>query len=870
MFHTKEVKAVLAELQSSPEGLTTAEALQRLQQYGYNEIQEEKKKSPIILFLELFKSPIVWVLIAATLISAFVGEYFDAIVIGLILVLNAIMGFVQEYKAEKAIEALKRMASLKAKVLRDGREQEMDARELVPGDIIILETGNKVPADARLLELSNLQTQEATLTGESLPVKKDLKLVAENVPLGDRKNMIFSATIITKGRGKAVVCATGMKTEIGKIAKLIQTAEEPMTPLQIKLKHLGARLGALVLIIAVVIFAVGVWFHEGTVLEMFLASVALAVAAIPEGLPAVVTISLALGVQRMVKRHALVRKLPSVETLGCTTVICSDKTGTLTKNEMTVREIFVDGQEIGVTGTGYSIQGHFTKKTKGLDLLLKIGALNNDAKVEYEKEEVIGDPTEACLIVAAAKAGMKREMLEKEYPRVDEIPFDSERKRMTTIHDYGGRKIAYLKGAPDVVLKLCKYVLINGRIQPMDEEWKQLILQKNEEFANKALRVLGFAFKELRDEKIEQDIESRMVFVGLQGMIDPPREEVKEAIVKCKTAGIKVVMVTGDFIGTAKAIAMELGIEGKAITGTELDQMKNLEEEIESIGICARVDPEHKVKILEALRAKGHIVAMTGDGVNDAPALKKADIGIAMGIAGTDVAKEASKMILTDDNFASIVNAVEEGRNIYDNIRKFVEYLLSSNIGEVLTIFLAILVGFPLPLLAIHLLWINLVTDGLPALALSIDPAEPGIMQRKPRKPGENIVNRHRAAYIHVIGAIMMLGTLAVFKWYNPTGNLMYAQTMAFLTLMLFQMFNVLNYRSIDKSLFKVGVFSNIYLIGAIATSVIMQALVIHTPLQSFFKTISLTGMDWLIAIGVAATVFIFAEVTKLIGLEWH
>lgn len=864
LYHAKPIEEVLRQLSATPEGLTEDEARRRLQQYGTNELIEKKGEPLFIQFLKQFQSPIVWILVAATIVSLVLGEKADALVIAILLIINAVLGLIQEYKAGKSIEALKKMASLHTTVIRSGKEEIIEATQLVPGDVILLETGNKVPADARLLEIVNFETQEAALTGESLPVKKNLNLAGEKAVLGDRKNMVFSGTVITKGRAKAIVVATGMQTELGKIAGMIQEAEEPPTPLQIKLEQLGKWLGIMVLVICAIVFLAGWIRKEDTVLEMFINAVALAVAAIPEGLPAVVTIALALGVQRMVKRHALVRKLPSVETLGCTTVICTDKTGTLTKNEMTVKRLFVDGDIINVTGIGYETKGSFSANTKDRDFLLQIGALNNDAHLEYDTGKIFGDPTEACLVVAAAKAGFRKEALEKAKPRVAEIQFDSTRKRMTTIHDSSGKTLAYMKGAPDIILNLCKYILVHGEVQEMTPEWRKRILAANDQFAQDALRVLGFAFREIRQERSEQEVERSMIFVGLQGMIDPPREEVKGAIQKCVHAGIRVVMVTGDYVGTAQAIAKELGIEGEAVQGEQIEKI-NLDQAVSSISIYARVNPEHKALILTALQKQGHVVAMTGDGVNDAPALKKANIGIAMGITGTDVAREASQMILTDDNFTSIVSAVEEGRTIYDNIRKFVEYLLSSNIGEVLTIFVAILIGMPLPLVAIQLLWLNLITDGLPALALGVEPPEEGIMERRPRKLQENVITARRGLLMFGTGLIMMIGILALFQYADPDKNLRYAQSVAFTTMVMFEMFNVLNYRSLDDSLLRRGLFGNRYLWGAIISSVLLQCLVLYSPLNTFFKSVPIGMTEWLLMLGVSASVVVYAEIIKLI-----
>lgn len=861
-MHNKTIQQALRELDTSDKGLSGSEASERIKKYGLNEIKEGKKISPWQIFLNQFKSIVIWILIIATVISAFLKEYIDAIVILIIIILIAVLGFVQEYRAERAIEALKKLASLKATVLRDNQKKDIDSRELVPGDIIILETGDKVPADARLIEVFNLQAQEAALTGESQPVKKTAGALEEKIGIADMKNMVFSGTIIVSGRAKAVVASTGMHTEIGKIAKLIEEVKIEPTHLQKKLDQLGRLLALAVVIIAVIVFAVGIILHEASWIDMLIVSVSLAVAAIPEGLPAVVTISLAIGTKKMLKRNALVRRLPSVETLGATTVICTDKTGTLTANEMTVKKLFVNGRIIDVTGVGYETKGRFLYKNKAVpdsevELLLKIGILNNNS--DLKDNNVIGDPTEAALIVSAAKIGLIKEELDIEYRRIDEIEFTSERKMMTTIHGHHGENISYVKGAPEVVLSLCNFIFINGKAKKLTNDMKNEILEVTRQFGEDALRVLGFAYKTVTDTSPEKNL----IFVGLQGMMDPPREGINEAIAKCRKAGIKVIMITGDHEVTAKAVAKEIGLAGKAITGQHIGEIKNLEDWVEDIAIFARVNPEHKIKIVDALKKKGHVVAMTGDGVNDAPALKKADIGIAMGITGTDVSKEASAMILTDDNFASIVNAVEEGRGIYDNIKKYVEYLLSSNLGEILTIFIGIVLGMPLPVIAIQILWINLVTDGLPALALSVDPNEPNIMSRPPRNPKEGIITRFMTIRMFITGFLMMFITLMVFSYYNEHFNLIYAQTMAFTVLMIIQMFNVLNTRSEKTSVLETGLFSNIYLWLAIGSSILLQLIVIYTPLSRFFKTSPLSLLDWALVVAVSSSVLIVGELAK-------
>ncbi|MFH0978053.1 MAG: calcium-translocating P-type ATPase, PMCA-type [Candidatus Woesearchaeota archaeon] len=863
-YFDKAAKQVLQDLKTDLNGLSSDEALARLQKFGYNELIEKKPKSKLLLFLKQFQNFIVYILISATIVSAFIGEYIDSIAIAVILILNAVFGFIQEYKAEKAIAALKRLASLQAKVVRNSSIQRIAARELVPGDIILVETGDKVPADCRLVDIKNLEAEEASLTGESVPVKKLVEPLEGKLSLGDQKNMLFSGTVITKGRATAVVVQTGMATELGKIAGLIQSVKEEATPLQQKLKKLGAWLGYLTLAVCAIVFVSGL-FRGEKLLNIFMVSVALAVAVIPEGLPAVVTISLALGVQRMVRRNALVRNLPSVETLGATTVICTDKTGTLTKNEMTVTRMYSNFKVIEVTGSGYDPKGKLLCQGKPVELsvvqmLVRIGLLNNDAVLK--DNEVIGDPTEASLLVSAAKAGIDSAEQQRLYPRVDEIQFDSARKRMVTIHDHDGKHIAFVKGAPEIVLSLCTRVFENGGARILSNEDKEKILAANKEFASQALRVLGFAYKHYESEFKEEDL----VFVGLQAMIDPPREEVKLAIRQCNDAGIKVVMVTGDYEETAKAIAKDIGIIGRAINASELDTIE-LEKEVESIGIYARVNPEHKIQIVDALQKKGHIVAMTGDGVNDAPALKKAHIGIAMGIKGTDVAKESSAMILTDDNFASIVSAIEEGRGIEDNIKKFVNYLLSCNFGELLVLFVAMIIGFKdavgaviIPLVAVQLLWVNLVTDGLPALALGVDPIDPNIMKRKPRDPKAPIISRNMTYNVFATGALICLATLFAF-WFGLRQSPIKAQTLAFTTIVFLEMARV----QIIRQQYHTGIFSNRFLVYAVLASILAQLLVVFTPINTVFNSMPMNLTDVSVVLALCAGVYIAGTLlTKL------
>ena len=885
-YYSLNIKEVLKSLKTYEEGLTDNEAKQRSEKYGTNEIERRKSITPFKIFVRQFTSFIVIILFAAILISLLIGEKLDAVVISIILILNGVFGFIQEYKAEKAIESLRKLTALKAKVIRDAREIEVDSRELVPGDIILLETGSKVPADARLLQIAVLQVDEASLTGESTPSKKITEPIKRRTSVNDQENMVFMGTIVTKGRARAVITETGMGTEIGRIAELVQEVKEKSTPLQEKLKQFGKWLSFVTILICAVVFGVGILreylvatsFGINHVSEMFLAAVALAVAAIPEGLPAIVTISLALGVSKMTKRNVLIRQLPAVETLGCTNVICSDKTGTLTKNEMTVTEIYANDTLIKLTGEGYMPKGDFINADSGqsytgnIELLLKVGASCNDSHLNYnERWEIFGDPTEGALLVSAEKSGLKKNELEKQFPRIDEIPFDSERKCMTTIHKINDENIAYIKGAPDVIINKCKYLYIDGKVNRLTEEDKKRILKINHDMAKKALRILGFAYKSLPGSysQVSEDLEDDLIFLGLQAMFDPPRENVKEAIEKCKTAGINTVMITGDHKITAVAIAKELGLfkEGNiALSGDELDKLSDaeLDKIAEDIKIYARVSPEHKVRILDALKKKGYIVAMTGDGVNDAPALKKADIGIAMGITGTDVAKEASDMVLTDDNFSSIVNAVEEGRGIYNSIKQFVQYTLSSNLGEILVIFMAILIGWPLPLIAIQILWINLLTDGLPGLALGLDPHSKDIMKKPPRKREEKIISREVVHNIAIVSFVMMVGTLFLFYSYGIDS--IKAKSIAFTTLVMFQLFNVLTYRAKN---FKINFKTSKYLIGSVIITILMQIAVLYTPLNVTFKTVPIGLLDWFKILLVTFLLYIILESRKMFLNYW-
>ena len=863
-YYNQNRDELFGELNTSEQGLTSSEAAARLVKHGKNLLEEKEKISPVKIFLEQFNSPVVWVLVGALIVSVFIGEKIDAVVILGILIINAVIGFIQEYRAEKEIDALKKLASQHALVVREGRKQQIDASEVVPGDLLIIREGDKVPADGRLIEALQLQIQESILTGESVPVEKTRDKLPGPKETAEQTNMVFSGTTVTRGKGKAVVARTGMNSEMGKIARLIHDAKKERTPLQEKLAKLGGMLSLITVITCALVFLTGLFSGEGF-LEIFTISVALAVAAIPEGLPAVVTISLAVGVRRMLKRNALIRKLPSVETLGSTTVICSDKTGTLTHNEMTVKRIFANDRVVKVAGSGYSAKGEFSEDPDRFSLLLRIGATCNDARIE--NETCIGDPTEGSLIVSARKAGIDVEKLNRASPRIHEIPFSSERKRMTTVHEADQKYVAYMKGAPDVILDLCTDYYDGETQTPLTERENDLISQAISGFSNNALRVLGFAFKEVDNPTDFQEAdETGFTFVGLQAMMDPPRDEVKAAVKQCHEAGIKVVMITGDHKGTAIAVANEIGINGKSITGRDLEALsdKNFTEEVQDIAIYARVNPEHKQRIVEALQRRGQVVAMTGDGVNDAPALKKADIGIAMGITGTDVSKEASDMVLTDDNFRSIVSAVEQGRGVFDNIRKFFVFLLSGNIGEVAVIFILILMGFPAPLTATQILLINLVTDGLPATALSIDPFEPGAMKRKPRRRDEGIqkgLGNFLVGYPLLMTAVVLMLFLGEF---NNSGSIEKARTLGFLTIVFFELYQSFASRSTIFPSLKVGLFKNKALIGATLVSLLVAVSAIYLPpMRVLFGTAPLKVEEFILVALLSSSGFIYLEVSK-------
>lgn len=886
-WHALTQQEVVGYLKSDAvKGLSEKEARERAARYGPNELARVSKAPAWQLFFKQFRDFMVLVLLAATAVSCFLGEYADAVTIMIIVLLNAILGFIQEYRAERSIEALKRLAAPEARVVRSGRERKIPAAELVPGDIVILEEGDRVPADLRLLKAVNLEIEESALTGESAPVKKQETAMPEgDITLGDIRNMAYLGTVVTRGRGRGIAVNTGMATEMGRIAGMIQEAGQEETPLQRRLAQLGKVLVSFCLFICALVVAVGIIRGEEAY-QMFLAGVSLAVAAIPEGLPAIVTVALAIGVQRMIRRNAIIRKLPAVETLGCATVICSDKTGTLTQNEMTVREVVLGEDKLIVTGEGCDPKGEFIgrgdRQGRQFILLMKAAALCNNAVLERggvsitglfrdlvrkqpnREWSIMGDPTEGALLVMAAKAGFWREKLEKKEPRVAELPFDSERKRMTVVcRQPSGALAAYVKGAPDVILDLCTHVFKGGRVVPLSYRDREEILRQNSELAGKALRVLAFACRELpgnTEDFSKKAVEQQLVFLGMAGMIDPPRPAAVKAVQTCRRAGIKVVMITGDHQLTACAVGRELGILSRGeriLTGRELDRMspEQLRKEAGRVSVYARVSPKHKLQIVRALKQAGHVVAMTGDGVNDAPAVKESDIGISMGINGTDVTKEASAMVLADDDFSSIVAAVEEGRGIYDNIRKFIRYLLSCNVGEVLTMFLAVLTGLPLPLTPIQILWMNLATDCLPAMALGVDPYDRDIMMRPPRHPRESVFSHGLAWRIAFSGAAIGLGTLLVFWIGLSMGDVALARTMAFNAIVFFQLFYVFTCRSEFHTILEVGLFSNPYLVWAVLISAVFQLAVNCVPfLQPVFNTVPLNGLQWAVILAVSAT----------------
>ena len=904
-WYQKSSATVVEEIGSDlHKGLSDKEAAERLAKYGPNELKGKPHATIWEMLLEQFKDFLVLILIGASIVSAFVGEVADSLVIIVIVVLNAALGVFQEAKAEKAMEALQKMAAPNSKVIRDGNIQTVPSRELVVGDIVLLEAGDYVPADVRILESMNLKVEEASLTGESVPVEKETVAIDHEASLADRHNMGYMGTVVTYGRGKAVIIGTGMNTEIGKIAQMISSFEEQSTPLQEKLADFGKILGILCLAVCAVVFVLGIYqgYRDGNltmdeVTLLFMTAVSLAVAAIPEGLPAVVTIVLAIGMQRMVKKNSIVKKLHAVETLGSTTVICSDKTGTLPQNQMTVVRLFADGQLLEVSGEGYSPEGSFSREGKplqataepGLNLLLQGSALCNDAILQPTEEKgwkIAGDPTEGALVVVAAKAGYDRDSINEKFPRVQVIPFDSSRKMVTTFHQLpDGSVRAFVKGAPDILLNRCKHISTRGQITEVNDADRANIAAANSAMAKQALRVLAVAYRDFPAVPANLEptqIEADLTFLGLLGMIDPPRSEARDAVKICKQAGIRAIMITGDYRDTALAVAMDLGIaegEHQIVTGQELNAMCKDEicQVVKKASVFARVSPEHKVAIVEAFQANGQIAAMTGDGVNDAPALKKADIGVAMGITGTDVTKETADMVLTDDNFASIVAAVEEGRVIFANIRKFVFFLMSCNLAEIFVIFFAMIMGWPIPLLPIQLLWLNLVTDAFPALALGMEKPEPGVMEQDPRDPQEPIMNSNMKKMILIQSTVLTFAVLGSFGYalkyltpgftfgapLTPDLDLSMARTFAFATMISAELLRAYTTRSEHYSVFKIGLFSNKYMNMGVGLSFALLALALYGPLHAIFRTQILGLAEWAVVGGFAILPFVAGEIGK-------
>ena len=879
-WHSLAIRNVISKLGSDLSGLREEEARSRLGQFGYNELEREKKPSSVAVFLRQFKNVLVIILLAAALISFALGETVDAAVILGIVFAVSLLGFFQEYRAERALEALKRMAALTATVIRGGVESEIPARELVPGDIVVLSVGDKGPADLRLIEAVNLRVDESALTGESVPSEKGIDPVPKDAPLAERLCVVYAGTVVSYGRGKGVVFSTSQQTEFGKIASMMRAAPKVKTPLELRIERVGRLLGTIMVLVAVLVLLLGL-ARGSPLLEMFLWAVSLAVAAVPEALPAVVTGGLAIGVRRMAKRNAIVRRLPAVETLGSTTVICSDKTGTMTKGQMTVRRIHLGEHSYEVTGAGYEPRGEILRDgtpsvNDDIALIAKVAVLCNDASFNATSAlKIVGDPTEVALLVVAAKAGEREEKLRSAYPRVFEVPFTSERKRMTTVHNTPDGQLLYcMKGALEAVLPSCEAAYFQGRHVRIDEGTVRRIHSVGEQMAKDALRVLAFAYKTPPEELQaleESGSERGLVFLGLMGLMDPPREEVKDAVQKCYDAGIKVVMITGDHKGTAQAVAEELGLlssGGRILTGTELDSLgpQEFDQVVEDVVVYARVSPEHKLRIVRALKGKGHIVAMTGDGVNDAPALKNADIGVAMGVTGTDVTKEAADVVLADDNFASIVAAVEEGRAIFDNIRKYLMFLLSANTGELLIMLSAGLLGYPLPLVPVQILFVNLATDGLPALALGIDPPMQDLMHRPPRDPKLSIFADLKG-WIAGIAVLLSLAMMGLFAYSLMSGSLAEARSLVFASIILFELTFVFSCRSQSQTILSLGLTSNKYLVAAVLSQLMLLLLILYTPsIASLFDVSPIAFGDWSTVIAAGISGFIFAETTKAIA----
>lgn len=855
-------------------GLTDEEAQARSEKYGKNRLEGGKEKSILQMALEQLKDFLVIILIIAAVVSIFLGEMLEGVIIIAIVILNTFLGVYQENKASNALKALREMSSPHAKVLRNGAIVEVASSDVVPGDVTIIEAGDYIPADVRLVEGVNLKVDEAALTGESVPVEKNAEAVlAEDASLGDRVNCAYMGTVVTYGRGKGIITDIGMKTQMGNIAGMLNEVEDETTPLQKKLDSLGKVLGIVCLAVCAVIFLLGL-LRGMEFFDIFMLSVSLAVAAIPEGLTVVVTVVLAMGMQKMVKCNAIIKRLSAVETLGSTTVICSDKTGTLTQNKMTIQKLYNGVDSFDVSGTGYSPVGEVLdadgKPAKdSVQKVIEGGLLCNDASYDPAKETIIGDPTEGAMVVLAHKVGMEKDAWNSKFPRIQEIPFDSDRKLMSTYHEIDGKIVMYTKGAPDELLRRCVSIELNGKVEALGAAKREEILAKNQAFAEEALRVIGVAYRVVERAVVDLEMENDLIFVGLMGMIDPPRVEAKDAVAVCKTAGIQVKMITGDHKVTASAIGAQLGIESeRTVEGREINEMNDeeLRECVKTTSVFARVSPEHKVRLVDAVRANGNIAAMTGDGVNDAPSLKHADIGVAMGITGTDVSKEAADMILTDDNFASIVRAVAEGRTIYANIRKVVGFLLSCNIGEILVLFLAMLIGFDEPLVAIQLLSINLITDAFPAFALGMEKEEAGVMNRKPRDPSEPIVNRKMVVTVAIQSAALALGTLGSFAYGYYVHDLDVARTGCFLTLVLGELLRAYSARSESTSVFKMKVFENGYLNKCVLLSMVFMLATIYVPfLNPVFSTVALNFEEMAVALLLAFVPMLGGELAKLI-----
>ena len=880
-WHNLSPNEVLDKLNSSRSGISASEVRSRLQEHGPNELERKKKAPAVLLFLRQFLSPLVYILLAAAIVEFLVGKYLDASVILAVLLLMATIGFVQEGKAERAMEALMEMAAPKTKVRRGGKVEEIKSGEVVPGDILVLESGDKVAADARLIEVANLKVNEASLTGESMAVDKRTPAITGEAVIADRKNMVYMGTIITSGRASAVVVGTGMATQIGKIATAIQEVEQEQTPLQKSIGTLGRYIIVLVLGTCAILVAVGLW-RGLEWLDIFLVAVAAAVAAIPEGLPAVVTVVLAVGMRYMASRNAIIRRLVAVETLGSATVICSDKTGTLTMNEMTVRNLYFDGKWVELTGEGYQVDGEFRRDGKTIDpekeeammLLLKMGALCNDALLSSDKEccSIVGDPTEGALLVAAAKAGLNEEKLEETYPRLDEIPFQSERRYMATLHQRDGGRAVYVKGAVEKLLEMSQSILKDGNLVPLKRADKEAITEASDAMAKDAMRVMALAYAEhpgkLAELK-EKHIDGKLVLVGLAGMIDPPREEAIEAVKHAKSAGIKVVMITGDNKLTAESVARQLKLPpGETLTGADIEKMSDDElcKRMEKISVIARVEPVLKLKIVNALKKCGHVVAMTGDGVNDAPALKAADIGIAMGITGTDVAKEASDMILVDDNFASVVAAVEEGRAIFNRLRNVVLFLLSTGMGELLALVLGIMVLGKAPLIALQILWVNLVTGTLMTMPLGLEPKVGDELNKPPRHPEVGLLYPGLLLRVGFLAGMLGIGTVLVFGFMETVVSLEEARTIAFCSVVVFEWLLAFNARSDEHTIFRLGIFRNRWLFISLSAAILLQMAVVYAPfLQTTFGTVPISITGWAIALVPGAAIFIIETARKLI-----